>query len=202
MTGLVWYAAYGSNLSRPRFDFYLRGGTPQGASHAYPGARDPTEPIDDRPWEIGRELVFGGNSRTWGGGVAFVDPDAEVKTKARLYLITAEQFADVVAQENWLPPGEVAVPGFDDGLELIVGADHTYGLVLSLGALDGHPILTFTQHRGTRSAAPSTAYLRHIGAGLREAHAMSVDEIVDYLSDRRGIRDVLPKDAVLGALTG
>ena len=183
----MWYAAYGSNLSRTRFGFYLRGGAPEGASHAYPGSRDPSDPLDDRPWEIGRELVFGGTSRTWGGGVAFVNPDAELTTKARLYLVTAEQFADVVAQENWLVPGEVATPELGGGPEVIVGAEHMYGLVLSLGSVDGYPVLTFTQHRGTVGAAPSAAYLRHIAEGLREAHDMTDTDVASYLADRRGI---------------
>jgi hypothetical protein len=202
VTDLVWYAAYGSNLSRSRFGLYLRGGTPEGAGHAYPGSRDPSDPLDDRAWEISRELVFGGMSRTWGGGVAFVDPDTEVSTKARLYLITSEQFADVVAQENWVRPGEIVVPGFEDGLEALVGADHMYGLLLSLGSLEGHPICTFTQHRGTSAAAPSFAYLRHIADGLQEAHALSLDEIVDYLSERRGILAMLSKDSIAAALGG
>lgn len=187
MSDLVWYAAYGSNLSRTRFGYYLRGGTPEGAGHSYPGSRDRSDPIDDRPWEIQRELVFGGMSRTWGGGVAFVDPDAEIVTKARLYLITGEQFADVVAQENWLAPGTVSPPVFVDSAESIVGAEHMYGLVLSLGSLDDRPVLTFTQHRGTAVAAPSPAYLRHIADGLREAHGMTTSDVVAYLAERRGI---------------
>jgi hypothetical protein len=200
VTDLVWYAAYGSNLSRSRFGFYLRGGTPEGAGHAYPGSRDPSDPVADRAWEIRRELVFGGTSRTWGGGVAFVDPDAEFATKARLYLITAEQFADVVAQENWIPPGDVVVPGFEDSLEALVGAEHMYGLVLSLGSLDDHPILSFTQHRGTASSAPSVAYLRHIAEGLREAHDMTEADVIDYLVGRRGIAGNFAVEALRAVL--
>lgn len=187
MSELVWYAAYGSNLSRTRFGCYLRGGTPTGAGHSFPGSRDQSDPMDDRPWEIHTELVFGGTSITWGGGVAFVDPDAEIVTKARLYLITGEQFADVVAQENWLAPGTVPPPVFEDAVESVVGAEHMYGLVLSLGSLDDRPVLTFTQHRGTAVAAPSPAYLRHVANGLREAHEMTTSDVVAYLAERRGI---------------
>ncbi|CCH80358.1 hypothetical protein BN12_90013 [Nostocoides japonicum T1-X7] len=45
---LVWYAAYGSNLSLERFHCYVAGGRPPGGRHTYPGCRDaspPREPI-------------------------------------------------------------------------------------------------------------------------------------------------------------
>lgn len=196
---VVWYAAYGSNMSRARFDHYLRGGTPAGAKHAYPGCRDPAEPMDDRPWEIEPDLVFGGTSRTWGGGVASVDPDARGLAKARLYLVTLEQFADVLAQENWLAPGSVVL----DHMGLIerdLGEGHTYGLVLALGSLDAHPILTFSQRRGMATAAPSARYLKHIALGLREAHSMTDDEIVGYLAPKRGIAGALSNVELLSVV--
>src|SRR5438132_918472 len=85
----VWYAAYGSNLSRERFDVYLRGGTPVGGRHEYPGCRDQSPPVEDQRWDCRSSLRFGGKrpSQTWGGGVALIDPaPSEVLTKVRLYL--------------------------------------------------------------------------------------------------------------------
>lgn len=195
---LVWYAAYGSNLSRARFDSYIKGGTPLGARHAYPGCRDASDPIEIRPWEIARPLVFGGTSRTWGGGVALVDHDAPGTAKARLYLVTLEQFADVLAQENWLEPGSVSLETVETEYDL--GAEHTYGSVLALGPVDGHPVLTFTQHRGATASTPSAAYLAHIAQGLREAHAMTDDEIVDYLAAVRGVAGMLDAQTLRAAL--
>ena len=46
---LVWYAVYGSNLRRQRFDCYIAGGRPEGSNTEYPGCRDKTPPKDDRP---------------------------------------------------------------------------------------------------------------------------------------------------------
>jgi hypothetical protein len=194
---VIWYAAYGSNLSRDRFDCYLNGGTPDGAKHAYPGCRDASEPKDDRAGEIDAELAFGGTSLTWGGGVAFVSPEQGHATKVRMYLITLEQFEDLVAQENWLTVGEVKLhqPVSE---ERIVGPEHVYGCVLPLGELDGHPVLTVTQHRGTREAKPTIPYVRHIAQGLREAYAMTDDEIVEYLAPKRGLDGAIgPRDLAL-----
>lgn len=174
MADLAWYAAYGSNLSRARFDIYLRGGTPDGATHHYPGCRDLSAPLEDRPGEIEMQLAFGGTSKTWGGGVAFVRPSGVAK--ARLYLVTREQFADVIAQENWLEPGSVDI---DDDTTTI--GESMYGSVPALGFLDGHPIRTITQDADTHLAPPSPAYVAYIAEGLRESHGMTPDEIDRYL---------------------
>lgn len=49
VTGLVWYAAYGSNLAAVRLRCYLAGGRPPGGARTYPGARDPSPPRRDIP---------------------------------------------------------------------------------------------------------------------------------------------------------
>src|SRR5438105_3393973 len=135
---VIWYAAYGSNLSRERFDVYLKGGVPVGGSHAYPGCRDPSAPADDRAWECDFELRFGGSSQTWGGGVALIGASqGDVPAKIRLYLVTLEQFEDVVAQENWLEPGTVDLTDVTYEPHHVIGPDHTYRIVLSLGEFEG-----------------------------------------------------------------
>ncbi len=176
----IWYAAYGSNLSRERFDIYLNGGTPDGATHTYPGCRDSSDPSDDRSLEIdGLELCFGGLSQTWGGGVAFVRAAAGAKVKARLYLITHEQFLDVVAQENWLDPGSV-----DDGERI---GDHMYGFAPRAGEIEGTPVRFVTQSPETELRAPSARYLRHIVHGLRESHGLTDEQVDVYLRAAQGM---------------
>ena len=185
----VWYAAYGSNLSRARFDVYLKGGRPRGTTHLYPGCRDTSDPVDVVACDIRAELAFGGTSQTWGGGVAFLSPGDDV-TKARLYLVTLEQVADVVAQENWLDPGSVTLdePVTD---EMVVLEGQMYGTVFPLAARDGVPVLALTQTGDVSPAPPSAAYLAHIGDGLRDAHAMADDDIVAYLATKRGVAGAL-----------
>ena len=178
MTQRVWYAAYGSNLSRARFEIYLSGGRPEGASHTYPGCRDRSAPGDDVAGEIDAALAFGGTSKTWGGGVAFVRMPGN-GARARLYLLTLGQFCDVVAQENWLQPGSVAIEPCEE--QIVLDGDHSYRVILPLGERDGVPVMTISQPADIHLNAPTDAYLRHISDGLREAHGMSDDEIADYL---------------------
>jgi hypothetical protein len=113
---LVWYAGYGSNLLRSRFDCYLSGGTPKGSTKAYTGCRDRTAPRGDRPITIPHQLYFADHSPGWNGAVAFVRRAAsDATTYARMYLITYGQFNDVVRQENGRTvPGDVIVPPYDD----------------------------------------------------------------------------------------
>lgn len=103
---LVWYASYGSNLLRSRFMCYIRGGRPKSSSKGYRGCTDKSEPLKDKPVRIPHELYFSGRSSVWGGGgggVAFIKPTRASKgefTLGRMYLITREQFTQVVRQEK------------------------------------------------------------------------------------------------------
>jgi len=197
----VWYAAYGSNLSRARFDVYLRGGVPAGGSHEYPGCRDPSPPVDDRPWECDFALRFGGSSQTWGGGVALIDVShADVPAKIRLYLVTLEQFADVVAQENWLDPGSVDLSTATFAPHHVIGPDHVYRIVLSLGEFEDRPMLSITQDPSAPTAAPTMRYLRHIADGLRESHGLGEGEIADYLVSRPGVAGTYTRDELASGL--
>jgi len=183
---LVWYAAYGSNLSRTRFDYYLRGGRPVGASDGYPGCRDSSPPREDRHLDLCGDVEFAGPSQRWAGGVAFFSAGPERRAKSRAYLITAQQFDDVLAQENHVDPGLINVGPANGKMRLQVGSGW-YGLVVGCGELAAIPVLTITRAVALDVAAPSPDYLRHIVQGLREAHAMTDDEIVDYLAPKRGI---------------
>jgi hypothetical protein len=124
--------------------------------------------------------------------MAFYDGRDNGRVACRAYLITADQFADVAAQEMRRPPGgEFArdLAGLLPGVESV----HTMGpgryeTVTRLGALDSRPLFTVTHADMTELdlAAPTSTYLSWIAAGLREAHAWSAERIGSYLARSPG----------------
>ncbi|MDV7246102.1 MULTISPECIES: hypothetical protein [Rhodococcus] len=162
---LIWYVSYGSNMATTRLACYLRGGCPPGGNHSHPGARDTTEPRESIPVVIPGSVFFAGESRIWGGGRAFYDPDAPGTVAARAFLVTQEQFEDIHAQEP-----------------------ACYDRLVPLGTRDGIVMCTFTTRaRGdvvTRNA-PAPAYLATIADGLREGHGWDDPRVEDYLTRLR-----------------
>ena len=203
MTALVWYAAYGSNLSAARFRHYIEGGRPAGAQRTYPGARDPSAPLADEPLWLPGSVYFALQSTVWGGGMAFYDRDAPGKTPARAYLLTVGQFSDVAEQEMHRPPSsDLAVA------DAVASGEHRYGpgryeTLVSCGERLGHPVLTLTapwRLGDVPLVAPSAPYLAMLGAGLVEAHGWSAGRAAAHLAglpgavgawSERAVRDVL-----------
>ena len=196
---LVWYASYGSNLCyERRFMCYLRGGTPAGSRERNPGCRDPTPPRDMKPVLLPFELYFASYAKSWDGAPAFIRPGNDKhRAYGRMYLITDEQFNDVVLQENGRKPnGKRFVPSFEElnGIhEFRLPSNPLYGLLLRVDTQNGAPIITFTTARNLISGPPSEAYVKIIVAGLRETNpAMTDAEIAHYLLDAEGVRDRIP----------
>lgn len=156
----MWYVSYGSNMSFARLASYLSGGTPAGGRVAHAGARDATPPARSLAIMLPGTVFFAGESRIWGGGRAYYDPDVPGRTPARAYLITVEQFDDIRAQE---PP--------------------VYDRLLEVGVHDDIRMLTFTSSLGRSSATlnmPSDAYLATIAQGIHEAHGWDTATIQQY----------------------
>lgn len=194
----LWYVAYGSNLSRRRFDVYLHGGTPDGGARHHPGARDPSGPRADVALVIPGGIRFVDTSSVWGGGMAIYDAHAEGRVAARGYLITSEQFVDVLAQEMH------GAPGLDVDLALVhetgwhsIGPGR-YQTVALLGLRDEHPMLTFTAADVDDHPVnpPSEGYLRTMASGLREAHGWTASQIGRYLSPFPGTEGVWERAAI------
>ena len=187
--GSVWYAGYGSNLDPDRFGRYLRGGRPHGATRTDPGARDRAYPLDIRAFTMPGRLTFAWESPTWGGGIAFHEPDGDGPVLACAYLVTAGQLSDVLEQEMWREPGA------DHDLSEVVSARRhvlgpgRYETLHLAGELDGRPVVTFStsdvEALGVR--APAAPYVATIARGLRRTHGLGDDEIVDYLLACRGV---------------
>lgn len=186
--GDVWYVSYGSNMSAERLTAYLEGGVPPGGNRANPGARDGSPPRRSVPVDLPGALYFAGHSPQWGGGVAFYDHDDEGgPTAARAFLITAEQFTDIAAQEMSRVPQEgdpleeVVLGGIDGGVHR-AGPGH-YETLIEVGRLEGAPMLLFTAPHGidhVEHTQPSAAYLSMLVAGLREARQWDEREVAAY----------------------
>jgi tetratricopeptide (TPR) repeat protein len=205
LTNLVWYASYGSNLCSRRFMCHIEGGQPEGASRPHPGCRDKTPPKDDQPIKISHPLYFARQSSGWGNkGVAFIGLKKEETeaTLGRMYLITEQQFIDVVSQEN---------EGAKISIDLqkakqqgsMVFHESWYGNILYLGEQDGFPIYTFTSGKNIAlepPVAPSPEYLQAIISGLKEVYPVTHDDIVKYLLSKPGIKDSYTREDLANLL--
>lgn len=98
-TEYVWYACYGSNISRRRFMRYIDKCT------------DKTPPVEDRPYEFPHSIYFAKSSEIWdNGAVAFLDDLNPGHAYGRIYKITKEQFMEVQQMEG---------PKYTKGLEFL-----------------------------------------------------------------------------------
>jgi len=190
---LIWYAAYGSNIQKKRFMYYIKGGTPRGSSRPHPGCKDQTDPRDDREMRMNRSLYFARRAKDWNdGGVAFVGQDTVegTGTLGRLYLISAGQFMDIFSQENGLRSASIDFDRVKKKGFLDI-AESWYGRVLYAGKESGCPVFTFTSPLPLNDIspnAPSDAYLRTVFAGIWETHRLTIDEIVYYMCTKPGIK--------------
>ena len=202
---LVWYVSYGSNLHRARFQSYLEGGRMPGGLRADAGCRDPSEPLADAALHLPFPLYFSGESRVWTGGVAFLDhdphPDAR-RTYARGYVITSEQFEDVVAQESKRAHAAIDWDALGRDGRVAAGPGR-YDLALVVGERDGLPMVTFTHpdpQVTNALAAPVIGYLHMLAIGLRDAHGLDDAAVAEYLVGHPGARDTWTVSALLDAL--
>jgi hypothetical protein len=194
----VWYACYGSNLNYERLLCYIKGGTAKGRSEPNQGCRDQRPPVEARTISLDFELYFAGCFKAWGNaGLAFIrERTGRCQTLGRIYLITDDQFNDVVMQENF-----VRVDGsrFVPPIELLarqrvstLPGNRWYGSIVNIGTIGGIPILTFTTTRTDLHPTPnrpSPEYLKVIVAGIKETYPEMTDaEIAAYFLRAEGIR--------------
>ena len=185
--------SYGSNLLAERFVRYLTGGLAPGRLVPQQGARNPAHWVQDAPVEIPHRLHFVGESKAWGGGgVAMIDPEPGAGTTlARAYLITDQQFQDVMAQESGRRVGDEVdlSAALQDGTAVL--GHGAYDRVLAFGMREGHPMVTFTTPRSIdtlRPNPPGDAYRNTVTAGLCQAHGLSLDQACAYVDQHAGLR--------------
>ncbi len=199
----LWYASYGSNLDADRLACYVAGGTPVGARRSYPGARDRTLPNQSRPVDLPGSVYFAWESPTWGGGVAFYDPERPGTAVGRAYRLTVSQFSDVAAQEMGRAPGvDLDLSDlFAEGVHAL-GPGH-YETLHVVGEIEDLPMVTFTAAWTGQEIpfnAPSAAYLATMARGLQSGHGWDHARCVDYLLAREGI-GAWNRDDLLVAIT-
>lgn len=187
---------------------YIAGGKAPGSQHVNPGSRNKTPPIDKRPISLKWELYFAGYSSWWQGAGAFIRQGPQTAlTLGRMYLITDEQFNDVVLQENGRPVnGTRLLPPFEKLMQrqdFLLPAIETYGRVIRLGEEERWPVFTFTSTGSFPVGAPSEAYVKIIVSGIRETYpSMSSDGIFNYLARAEGIRDRVPVEKLRTWIAG
>jgi len=205
----VWYASYGSNLSKDRFKCYIDGGTAMGADIRDPGCRDSSPPLKDKSVKINNELVFTGECFKWSNkGVAVIDfnKSENVFTYARMYLITKQQFIDIVKQENGLKVESKLNIDFDyakNNESEIIFKNKMYGRILYVGQEEGYPIFSFTTCEPISKLyinEPSKEYLQMIGRGLKESHNLSKEEIVKYFISHKGVKNTYTEEDLIKIL--
>ena len=178
----VWYAAYGSNLHRPRLMRYLAGGRPAAGQPPHPGARDPSPPAAEAWSEVPHALRMAGGSARWGGGVAYLDPrPGSGRATVRLWSLSLEQLADVVAQECGLAPGAVAVDPARVEVGGLVVAAARYGRLIRFADHDRVPVLSCTWVDPPPPAPPAAAYRELLRRGLAGGSGLDAAAIEAYL---------------------
>ncbi|WP_164214732.1 hypothetical protein [Virgibacillus sp. YIM 98842] len=196
----VWYVSYGSNLCKSRFSCYIKGGTPEGSDKAERGCLNQTPPKRTEIAELPYSLYFMREKSKWGkGGVAFIDHEKEDQqtTIARKYLITDDQFREVVEQENnveklHLPLEKIIDNGYIDL------TPSWYDRVLYVGETEGAPMFTFTNSSPMGEndfTTPPSTYLSMISRGLKEV-GLKKEEIVDYFIGKPGIENHFTRESL------
>lgn len=192
MEQYVWYASYGSNINKDRFLCYIKGGRPKGSTETEVGCKDTSSPIDEGMFTIPYPLYFAKEAGRWGSkGVAFINgtKNETSETYSKKYLITPEQFLDVLKQENSGIHFDIDLKKVKESGAMIFRNRAWYGRILYLGDDGGYPIYTFTAPWDMDDIMlnpPSHEYLHTIITGLKEYY--SKDEIHQYLENKPGIK--------------
>ncbi|MBM7602952.1 hypothetical protein JOC75_000922 [Metabacillus crassostreae] len=189
----VWYASYGSNINNDRFLCYIKGGKPNGSSKIEEGCRDRSLPIKESIHILKHPLYFAKNSGRWNNqGVAFIGLNQEPTcvSYSKKYLITTEQFMDIVKQENDGIEFELNLQSIQERNSYVFNEHSWYGNILYLGSDNDYPIYTFTAPWDINEVEwnkPSHSYLSTIIKGLKKDYSNT--DVFDYFLTKPGIKE-------------
>jgi hypothetical protein len=202
----VWYASYGSNLNAERFLCYITGGSPTGSTRLETGCKDPSLPLAESTFIINYPLYFAEQATGWQSqGVAFIglNHGMDTVTYSKKYLITMEQFLDVVQQENSGIFCDIDLNEVKEKGSIVFRHNAWYGKIIYLGEDEGYPIFTFTAPwdlADVEMKKPSHNYLATIIKGLKTAYTN--EEIYLYLQNKPGIKGSYSEDELTRVITG
>jgi hypothetical protein len=157
-----WYVAYGSNMDLAKLETWIP---------------DVTSRSNDRWLQVPRSVYFAGESRTWGGPVAFLSLREDgVRSYCRAVRITEQELATIFRRENGV--GELPVPLArldlrpEEWRHVLVPRQETwqgkYNALLRLQDIEGIPAYTLTTDRLLDVGRPTEAYLDAITKALAE----------------------------------
>ena len=151
MYDYVWYASYGSNLSRERFMRYID------------RCSDTSEPVEDKAKVFNFSLYFADKTSIWGdgkGGSAFIDDSTDGMTHCRMYKIKRSQFEEVMAME---------------------GSKYTRKIDLDPTMEGDCPCYTFTAPSvNEETNAPCQEYFDSILTGLKEMYPNTPENLLRF----------------------
>ncbi|MBV7505452.1 hypothetical protein KW850_09315 [Bacillus sp. sid0103] len=201
----VWYASYGSNLNKDRFLCYIKGGSPAGSTRVETGCKDSSLPIAESSFTINYPLYFAKEAAGWQSqGVAFIglNHEKDTVTYSKKYLITIEQFLDVVQQENSGEFFKIDLNEVKKTGSKIFRDSSWYGNIIYLGEYNGYPIFTFTapwNRAEVEITKPSHYYLATIIKGLKTLYTN--EEIYLYLQNKPGVKDFYSTDELMTVIS-
>ncbi len=155
----VWYAAYGSNLSTERFEYYIMGGLCPINGKTYTGCADKTLWSQSLVRTVPGSIYFAKQSPSWEyKGIAFYAPDCAGETVMRFYRITFGQLKDIQKQEGgW------------------------YRRMAFVDFVEGVPAFTLTSERRQDENAPCDKYYNLIFDALTKDCGINRETVQEYL---------------------
>jgi hypothetical protein len=182
---------------------YINGTKPPGSTVAEIGCTDQSPPLASRKVELPYSLYFSKERSKWGeGGVAFIDNRnrSEEITIGKMYLITEQQFVEIVAQENKMRSLEIDLQQVKEAGSGKVGAGW-YSKILYVGEEDHYPIFTFTnpEPENVTYHKPNVYYISTIAKGLINL-GYSKEAILAYFLPKRGVSNHFTKESLFSYL--
>ncbi|HEX3082824.1 MAG TPA: M20/M25/M40 family metallo-hydrolase [Candidatus Saccharimonadia bacterium] len=198
----VWYATYGSGLSKQNFACQILGGQSGGISHIYKGCTDKTLPVRDEFISLPYSIYFAGHCVPCDGGHIGITttPSPDTHTIARAHLVTAQQFKELVAEQN----GRQAISdlpfkaAIEHGHATITDGTGSYDELVFCGIKDSIPMFALTAtHPELPYLPPSPGYARLLSLGLSENENLSLKTAADYIFTAPGVAGNYQKRDIL-----